>query len=41
VETLSQDIPLGDLRRGPHFQVLIGFQLSDAELAYNRSQKKF
>ena len=32
-------IPLADLKKGPDYQILVGFQLTAEELAWNRSQK--
>lgn len=32
-------IPLADLKQGPEYQVIVGFQLTPEELAWNRSQK--
>jgi len=32
-------IPLADLNKGPEYQIMVGFQLTPDELAWNRSQK--
>lgn len=40
VEELEQRIPLRDLRLGPRYQIVIGFQLTEDELAYNRSLRQ-
>lgn len=37
-EELVQRIPLGDGETGENFKILIGFQLSDEELQYNRDR---
>jgi hypothetical protein len=37
-ETLRQIIPLDALSAGPDYNVLIGFQLTDDQLAYNRAR---
>lgn len=39
-DKLRQVIPLMAGQSASQFQILIGFQLSDAELAYNRARKK-
>lgn len=36
IEELEQVVPLPDVNRGPLYSVLIGFQLTEEELAYNR-----
>lgn len=36
VEELEPVVPLPDVNRGPLYSVLIGFQLTEEELAYNR-----
>lgn len=36
VEELEQIVPLPDVNRGPLYSVLVGFQLTEEELAYNR-----
>ncbi len=38
-ETLRQIIPLEDIARGPDYDVLIGFQLTESQLAYNRLER--
>jgi hypothetical protein len=32
-------IPLADLKKGPEYQIIVGFQLTEQELAWNRSNK--
>jgi hypothetical protein len=32
-------IPLADLKQGPEYQILVGFQLTPEELTWNRKQK--
>lgn len=32
-------IPLADLKQGPEYQIVVGFQLTPEELAWNRSNK--
>lgn len=39
-DKLRQVIPLGDGQNANQFQIVIGFQLSEDELVYNRSQKQ-
>lgn len=39
VSELEPYIPLADLQQGPEYQILVGFQLTEDELAWNRSQK--
>ena len=39
-DKLRQVIPLMGGQSANQFQIVVGFQLSDAELAYNRSGKK-
>lgn len=36
---LEPYIPLADLNKGPEYQIMVGFQLTPEELAWNRSQK--
>jgi hypothetical protein len=35
-ETLRQIIPLKNMRQGPDYTILVGFQLTDEQLSYNR-----
>lgn len=39
IEELEPRLPLADVMKGPEHQVLIGFQLTPEELAWNRSQR--
>jgi hypothetical protein len=39
-DTLTQRIPLKNLKESGHYHVLLGFQLSPDELKYNRSKGK-
>jgi hypothetical protein len=41
VEELHQTIPLAQGRRPADYQVLVGFQLTPDQLAFNRSEKAF
>lgn len=39
-EELQLSLPLGDGRSGPSYEVIIGFQLDEDQLAYNRGHKR-
>lgn len=39
VERLRQVIPLSDITLGPEYKIFAGFQLTQAQLDYNRTQK--
>lgn len=39
VEEIEPRLPLADVMKGPEYRILIGFQLTPDELAWNRSQR--
>jgi hypothetical protein len=39
VEEIEPRLPLPDVMKGPEYRVLVGFQLTAEELAWNRSQR--
>jgi hypothetical protein len=39
IEELEPRLPLKDVMKGPDYQILIGFQLTPEELAWNRDQR--
>lgn len=39
VEQLVPKIPVEDVLKGPQYQIIVGFQLTPDELAWNRSQR--
>jgi hypothetical protein len=39
VEELEPRLPLADVMKGPEYRVLVGFQLTPEELAWNRSNR--
>lgn len=40
IESITQNLPVKSADEMKNFKVLVGFQLDDAQLAYNRSQQK-
>lgn len=40
IEEIEPRLPLPDVMKGPEYQILVGFQLTPDELAWNRGQRK-